>query len=101
MRCTRRRSDRSESVRRRHVSQPEALESRLVLSSGLPSYLSPWLPSDLPVQNPITHQTKPPDRPSLNPTIPTARSTPTRGRSSRARIGPATCGPSPSTARAR
>jgi len=38
------------------VSHPEALESREVLSAALPSYFSPWLPSDLPVTNPITHQ---------------------------------------------
>jgi hypothetical protein len=56
MRFTRRRSDRSGSVRRKHVSYPEALESRLVLSTALPAYLSPWLPSDLPVENPITHR---------------------------------------------
>jgi hypothetical protein len=36
--------------------QPESLEGRLVLSGVLPSYLAPWIPSDLPVQNPITHQ---------------------------------------------
>jgi hypothetical protein len=57
MRRTRRRSDRSDSVRRRHVSHPEALEDRQVLSStSLPVYLSPWTPSDLPVTNPITHR---------------------------------------------
>jgi hypothetical protein len=32
------------------------LESRQVLSTAIPSYLSPWVPSDLPVTNPITHQ---------------------------------------------
>ena len=56
MRCTRRRSGRPESGRRRHVSHPEALESRQVLSTTLPAYLAPWVPTDLPVQNPITHQ---------------------------------------------
>lgn len=56
MRCTRRRSARTDSDRRRHVTQPESLESRIVLSSGLPAYLAPWIPSDLPVSNPITHQ---------------------------------------------
>ena len=56
MRCTRRRSDWSDSVRRRHVSHPEALEDRQVLSTLLPRYLTPWTPSDLPVTNPITHQ---------------------------------------------
>ncbi len=56
MRCKRRRSDRYESTRRKHATQPESLESRIVLSTALPSYLAPWLPTDLPVQNPITHQ---------------------------------------------
>ena len=56
MRFTRRRPDRSGPDRRKHVSCPEALESRRVLSGVLPSYLSPWIPSDLPVENPITHQ---------------------------------------------
>jgi hypothetical protein len=56
MRGTRRRSDRSESTRRRNVIRPESLESRLVLSTSLPAYLAPYIPSDLPVQNPITHQ---------------------------------------------
>jgi hypothetical protein len=57
MRSTRRRSERSDSVRRWPMSGPEALEARLVLSSTmLPSYLAPWTPSDLPVTNPITHQ---------------------------------------------
>ena len=56
MRGTRRRSDRPESDRRRHVTQTETLEGRLVLSSTVPSYLSPWIPSDLPVVNPITNQ---------------------------------------------
>ena len=37
MRCTRRRSDRTDSVRRRHVSHPEVLENRQVLSA-LPAY---------------------------------------------------------------
>jgi hypothetical protein len=35
---------------------PEVLETRQVLSHALPSYLNPWLPSDLPVSNPTTHQ---------------------------------------------
>ncbi len=43
------------SRRRRQGLAPEILESREVLSS-YPSYLSPWLPSGLFVQNPITHQ---------------------------------------------
>jgi hypothetical protein len=50
------RSGRSDWARRRLVSAPEALESRQVLSSGVPAYASPWLPSDLFVTNPITHQ---------------------------------------------
>ncbi len=56
MRCKPRRSDRYESTRRRHATPPESLESRIVLSTALPSYMAPWLPTDLPVQNPITHQ---------------------------------------------
>ena len=70
MRCTRRRSGRSESDRRRHVAQPESLESRIVLSSALPSYLAPWIPSDLPVQNPITHQKEMISAASLHPNNP-------------------------------
>jgi hypothetical protein len=58
MRGTQRRSDRSELTRRRHAILPESLESRLVLSSVLPSYLAPFIPADLPVQNPVTHQTE-------------------------------------------
>ena len=50
------RSGRSDWARRRLVSAPEALESREVLSSGVPAYAAPWLPSDLFVTNPITHQ---------------------------------------------
>jgi hypothetical protein len=53
---TRQRSARSAWVRRRRVSNPEVLESRQLLSSTVPSYLSPWIPSDLFVTNPITHQ---------------------------------------------
>jgi hypothetical protein len=53
---TRQRSARSEWVRRRRVSNPEVLESRQLLSTTVPSYLSPWIPSDLFVTNPITHQ---------------------------------------------
>jgi hypothetical protein len=70
MRCTRRRSVRSESDRRRHVTQPEILESRVVLSSGLPAYLAPFLPSDLPVQNPVTHQAEQISRAALDPDNP-------------------------------
>ncbi len=53
---TRQRSDRSEWARRRRVWGPEILESRVVLSTTVPSYLTPWLPSDLFVTNPITNQ---------------------------------------------
>ncbi len=70
MRFTRRRSDRSGSVRRKHVSYPEALESRIVLSAAIPSYLAPYLPSDLPVANPITHQREGLLASSLRPTSP-------------------------------
>ena len=39
------------------VSQPEALESRQLLATGMgATYLSPWLPTDQFVTNPITHQ---------------------------------------------
>ncbi len=66
MRCKQRRSDRYDSNRRRHATQPESLEGRIVLSSALPAYLSPWIPSDLPVQNPITHQAETLQVASLN-----------------------------------
>jgi hypothetical protein len=52
------------------VTQPETLESRVVLSSGLPSYLSPWIPSDLPVVNPVTHQRESVSTASLHPNNP-------------------------------
>jgi hypothetical protein len=70
MRSTRRRSVRPEADRRRHVTQPESLESRVVLSSALPSYLSPWIPGDLPVQNPVTHQREFLSAASLHPNSP-------------------------------
>ncbi len=70
MRCTRWRSVRSESTRRRHVTQPESLESRVVLSSALPTYLAPWIPSDLPVENPVTHQREFISQASLRPANP-------------------------------
>ena len=56
MRRTRRQSARPQSGRRKHVTRTESLESRVVLSSAAPAYLSPWIPSDLPVVNPVTHQ---------------------------------------------
>jgi hypothetical protein len=56
MRFSRQRSGRSSGTRRNQVSEPEALETRQVLSHALPSYLNPWLPSDLPISNPVTHQ---------------------------------------------
>jgi hypothetical protein len=68
MRCTRRRSGRPDSGRRRHVSHPEALENRQVLSTTLPAYLAPWVPTDLPVQNPITHQKELIQASKLHPT---------------------------------
>ena len=55
MSFTQQRSGRSDWARRRLVSAPEALESRQLLS-GVPAYASPWLPSNLFVTNPITHQ---------------------------------------------
>jgi len=52
------------------MTQPESLESRVVLSGALPSYLNPWIPSDLPVENPVTHQREFVSRASLNPNNP-------------------------------
>ena len=56
MGSTRQRSDRPDSARRRQYHTPEQLESRLVLSAALSSYLSLYTPSDLYVTNPITNQ---------------------------------------------
>ena len=57
MSFTRQRSGRSDWARRQLVSQPEALESRQLLASGIgATYLFPWLPTDQLVTNPITHQ---------------------------------------------
>ncbi len=56
MGSTRQRSDRPDSARRRQFYTPEQLESRLVLSTALPSFLSLYTPSDLYVTNPITNQ---------------------------------------------
>jgi hypothetical protein len=53
MSVNRQRSDRG---RHRRFSEPEVLEARQVLSSGVPVYQSPWIPSDQLVTNPITHQ---------------------------------------------
>ncbi len=53
MSVTRQRSDRS---RHRRFSEPEILEARQVLSAGIPTYQSPWIPSDQLVTNPITHE---------------------------------------------
>jgi hypothetical protein len=50
-----RRSDRPDPARRKSTTNLEALESRTVLSLGNHPF-APWIPSDLPVQNPITHQ---------------------------------------------
>ena len=73
MRCTRRRSVRPESDRRRYVSQPETLESRIVLSGALPYYQAPWIPSDLPVVNPVTHQKEFISAASLRPNSPNSQ----------------------------
>ncbi len=73
MRGTRRRSDRPESDRRRHVTQPESLEGRVVLSSVVPSYLAPWIPSDLPVVNPVTNQRELYSIASQNPSNPNSQ----------------------------
>jgi hypothetical protein len=56
MSFARQRSGRSIETRRGRVSEAELLETRQVLSHALPSYLNPWLPTDLPVSNPVTHQ---------------------------------------------
>jgi hypothetical protein len=57
MSFTRQRSGRSDSARRRPVSNPEVLESRQLLATGMAAtYLSPWLPTDQFVTNPITHE---------------------------------------------
>ena len=51
-----RQSDRPDPARRRPLLTPELLESRQLLSTAVPSYLSLYTPSDLYVTNPITHQ---------------------------------------------
>jgi hypothetical protein len=56
MSSTRQRSDRPDSARRRQFPTPETLESRQLLSTTLPAYQSLYVPSDLYVTNPITHQ---------------------------------------------
>jgi hypothetical protein len=55
------------------VTQPESLEDRVVLSGALPAYLAPWIPSDLPVQNPVTHQREFISSASLNPNNPNSQ----------------------------
>jgi hypothetical protein len=55
------------------VTQPESLESRVVLSSTLPSYLAPWIPSDLPVENPVTHRREFISAASLHPNNPNSQ----------------------------
>jgi hypothetical protein len=49
------RAERSRTERRLHC-QPDTLEIRRVLQAGIPNYLSPWIPSDLLVTNPITKE---------------------------------------------
>ncbi len=56
MSFARQRSGRSIETRRSRISEAEVLETRQVLSHALPSYLNPWLPTDLPVSNPVTGQ---------------------------------------------
>src|SRR5271165_2834217 len=51
-----RQSERPDPARRRPLITPERLESRQLLSTGIPNYLSVYTPSDLYVTNPITHQ---------------------------------------------
>ena len=54
----RKRSGRSERIRRerRLLCKTETLETRRVLQAGIPTYQSPWIPSDLLVTNPITKE---------------------------------------------
>src|SRR2546423_10594453 len=61
MRLTRRRSDRPDPARRGWASRLEVLEGRQLLSSfdSRPHPFSVYLPTDLAVQNPITHQPEP------------------------------------------
>jgi hypothetical protein len=57
MSFTRQRSGRSDGARRWPIFQPEALESRQLLASGIAaSPLFPWLPTDQLVTNPVTHE---------------------------------------------
>lgn len=56
MRFTRRRSDRPEPARRSLGTSLEVLEGRALLSSTNVHPYLPFLPSDLPVSNPVTHQ---------------------------------------------
>jgi hypothetical protein len=60
MSFARRRSGRSDWLRRPAFSPIEVLETRQLLTTGLQSmasgYLAPWLPTDQFVTNPITHQ---------------------------------------------
>lgn len=48
-------SDRPDQARRRPWLTPELLETRQLLSTAVPNYLSLYTPSDLYVTNPITH----------------------------------------------
>jgi hypothetical protein len=56
MSFTRKRSDRPGSARRTRPESLERLESRELLASAVPAFLSPYVPSDLYVVNPITNQ---------------------------------------------
>jgi hypothetical protein len=58
MSLPRTRSSRSERsrVNRQVICKPDELEIRRVLQAGIPNYLSPWIPSDLLVTNPITKE---------------------------------------------
>ena len=54
----RKRSSRSarSRIERRLICNAETLETRRVLQAGIPTYQSPWIPSDLLVTNPITKE---------------------------------------------
>ena len=56
MGSTRRGSSRSASARRGRFQALEVLETRQMLASNIASYLSPYIPTDLYVRNPVTNQ---------------------------------------------
>ena len=101
----RQRSGRSERSRleRRLLCEPEVLESRQLLQAGIPNYLSPWIPTDLLVTNPITNERELYRGPRTGQPeqLPTAAASATKARSSPAPTGRATSGSSRFTGRAK